>query len=54
MAAPTTSLPAPVGGVRNWDYRYTWLRDAAFTAYGLIRVGFTREGDHLVREVAEA
>jgi GH15 family glucan-1,4-alpha-glucosidase len=43
VAAPTTSLPAPIGGVRNWDYRYTWIRDAAFTAYGLVRVGFTRE-----------
>jgi len=43
VAAPTCSLPAPVGGVRNWDYRYTWLRDAAFTLYGLMRVGFTRE-----------
>jgi len=43
VAAPTCSLPAPVGGVRNWDYRYTWIRDAAFTLYGLMRVGFTRE-----------
>ncbi len=43
VAAPTTSLPEVLGGVRNWDYRYTWVRDAAFTIYGLLRVGFTRE-----------
>jgi len=43
VAAPTTSLPEEIGGVRNWDYRYTWIRDAAFTIYGLIRIGFTEE-----------
>jgi GH15 family glucan-1,4-alpha-glucosidase len=43
VAAPTTSLPEQIGGVRNWDYRYTWIRDAAFTLYGLLRVGFTEE-----------
>ena len=43
IAAPTTSLPESPGGVRNWDYRYTWIRDAAFTAYGLMRLGFTDE-----------
>ncbi len=43
VAAPTTSLPEVLGGVRNWDYRYTWVRDAAFTIYGLLRVGFTHE-----------
>ena len=43
VAAPTSSLPAPVGGVRNWDYRYTWIRDAAFTVYAFLRVGFTEE-----------
>ncbi len=43
IAAPTTSLPESVGGVRNWDYRYTWIRDAAFTLYGLMRLGFTEE-----------
>jgi GH15 family glucan-1,4-alpha-glucosidase len=43
VAAPTCSLPESLGGVRNWDYRYTWIRDAAFTLYGLLRVGFTEE-----------
>jgi GH15 family glucan-1,4-alpha-glucosidase len=43
VAAPTCSLPEAIGGVRNWDYRYTWIRDAAFTLYGLLRVGFTEE-----------
>ena len=41
VASPTTSLPEAVGGERNWDYRYTWIRDAAFTIYGLMRIGFT-------------
>ncbi|MCZ6776754.1 MAG: glycoside hydrolase family 15 protein [Ignavibacteria bacterium] len=41
VAAPTCSLPEGVGGERNWDYRYTWIRDAAFTIYGLMRIGFT-------------
>ncbi len=43
VAAPTTSLPEGIGGHRNWDYRYTWIRDAAFTLYGLLRIGFTEE-----------
>jgi len=43
VAAPTCSLPEAIGGVRNWDYRYTWIRDAAFTVYGLLRIGFTEE-----------
>jgi GH15 family glucan-1,4-alpha-glucosidase len=43
VAAPTCSLPEGVGGERNWDYRYTWIRDAAFTLYGLLRIGFTNE-----------
>jgi GH15 family glucan-1,4-alpha-glucosidase len=43
VAAPTTSLPERIGGDRNWDYRYTWIRDAAFTLYALMRIGFTEE-----------
>jgi GH15 family glucan-1,4-alpha-glucosidase len=43
VASPTCSLPEYIGGVRNWDYRYTWLRDAAFTLYGFLRIGFTGE-----------
>ena len=43
VAAPTFSLPEAMGGVRNWDYRYTWIRDAAFTLYALIRLGLTDE-----------
>ncbi|HLH24558.1 MAG TPA: glycoside hydrolase family 15 protein [Chloroflexota bacterium] len=43
VAAPTTSLPETLGGTRNWDYRYTWIRDAAFTLYALLRIGFTEE-----------
>ena len=45
VAAPTTSLPERVGGVRNWDYRYTWVRDAAFTVYALMRLGYTEEAE---------
>ena len=43
VAAPTCSLPEAIGAERNWDYRYTWIRDAAFTLYGLLRIGFTEE-----------
>jgi GH15 family glucan-1,4-alpha-glucosidase len=43
VAAPTTSLPEVIGGPRNWDYRYTWIRDAAFTVYAFVRLGFTEE-----------
>jgi GH15 family glucan-1,4-alpha-glucosidase len=43
VAAPTTSLPEQIGGGRNWDYRYSWLRDAAFTIYALMRLGFLEE-----------
>ena len=43
MAAATTSLPEWIGGDRNWDYRYTWLRDASFTLYALFQLGFYEE-----------
>jgi GH15 family glucan-1,4-alpha-glucosidase len=43
VASPTTSLPEVIGGARNWDYRYTWLRDAAFTVYAFLRIGFKDE-----------
>jgi GH15 family glucan-1,4-alpha-glucosidase len=56
VAAPTTSLPEQLGGVRNWDYRYCWLRDATFTLYALMIGGFTEEAagwrDWLLRAVA--
>ena len=51
VAAPTFSLPEHVGGVRNWDYRYTWVRDAAFTLYALIRLGLTEETSAFMRWV---
>jgi GH15 family glucan-1,4-alpha-glucosidase len=48
IAAPTFSLPEEIGGVRNWDYRFTWLRDAAFTLYALIRLGFVEETEGFI------
>lgn len=51
VAAPTCSLPEGIGGERNWDYRYTWIRDAAFTIYALIRIGFTEEAAHFMKWV---
>jgi GH15 family glucan-1,4-alpha-glucosidase len=56
VAAPTTSLPERIGGGRNWDYRYCWLRDATFTLYALLNAGFRDEAaawrDWLLRAVA--
>jgi GH15 family glucan-1,4-alpha-glucosidase len=53
VAAPTASLPEFLGGTRNWDYRYTWIRDAAFTLYALMRIGFTREAGAFMRWLQE-
>src|ERR687893_699524 len=56
VAAPTTSLPEAIGGVRNWDYRYCWLRDATFTLYAFLNNGYVDEArdwrDWLLRAVA--
>ncbi|HEY2460160.1 MAG TPA: glycoside hydrolase family 15 protein [Candidatus Acidoferrum sp.] len=49
VASPTTSLPEVIGGNRNWDYRFTWIRDAAFTVYAFLRLGFTEEAAGFAR-----
>jgi GH15 family glucan-1,4-alpha-glucosidase len=48
IAAPTFALPENIGGVRNWDYRFTWLRDGAFTLYALVRLGFVEESEAFI------
>ena len=53
IAAPTTSLPAPIGGSRNWDYRYVWVRDAGFSMYALLRLGFLDEARQFIRWLSE-
>jgi GH15 family glucan-1,4-alpha-glucosidase len=49
VAAPTFGLPELIGGGRNWDYRYTWIRDSSFTLYALLRLGFTGEARDFMR-----
>ena len=46
---PTFGLPETIGGERNWDYRYTWIRDSSFTLYGLMRLGYTDEAAAFMR-----
>jgi GH15 family glucan-1,4-alpha-glucosidase len=53
IASPTTSLPEVVGGTRNWDYRYTWMRDAAFTVYAFLRLGFKDEAAAFMHWIEE-
>jgi GH15 family glucan-1,4-alpha-glucosidase len=49
VAAPTAGLPEQVGGERNWDYRYTWIRDASFSVYALLGLGYTEEAEGFLR-----
>jgi GH15 family glucan-1,4-alpha-glucosidase len=53
IAAATTSLPEVIGGTRNWDYRYTWMRDAAFTVYAFLRLGFKDEAAAFMHWIEE-
>ncbi|MGP4048948.1 glycoside hydrolase family 15 protein [Streptomyces sp. 2A115] len=53
VAAATTSLPEQLGGERNWDYRYVWVRDAAFAVYALLRLGFTSEAESFMAFLAK-
>lgn len=53
VAAPTTSLPEQLGGERNWDYRYVWVRDAAFCVYAMLRLGFTEEAEAFMNFLTE-
>ena len=54
LAAPTTSLPEQLGGERNWDYRYTWLRDAALTLLALMQLGYEHEDNYYMDFLLQA
>jgi GH15 family glucan-1,4-alpha-glucosidase len=54
VAAPTSSLPEAIGGLRNWDYRYVWVRDAAYSVYALRRIGMTNEAQGFLGWVLDA
>jgi GH15 family glucan-1,4-alpha-glucosidase len=49
VAAPTFGLPEEIGGERNWDYRYTWIRDASFTVYTLLKLGYKKEAREFIK-----
>jgi GH15 family glucan-1,4-alpha-glucosidase len=51
VAAPTFGLPEEIGGVRNWDYRYTWIRDASFTVYAFLKLGYKKEAREFMQWV---
>ncbi len=53
VAAATFGLPEEIGGVRNWDYRYTWIRDAAFTVYAFLRLGHIEEANAFMRWLSD-
>ena len=53
IAAPTFGLPEEIGGARNWDYRYTWIRDASFTLHALMRLGYTGEATAFMNWIEE-
>ncbi|MCB0360037.1 MAG: glycoside hydrolase family 15 protein, partial [Bdellovibrionales bacterium] len=52
VAAPTMGLPEEIGGFRNWDYRYTWIRDASFTIYAFMRIGYFEEAERFMNWLA--
>jgi GH15 family glucan-1,4-alpha-glucosidase len=53
VAAVTTGLPEQIGGERNWDYRYTWIRDASFSVYALLGLGYVEEAAAFLQWVNE-